>query len=684
LSHRFWTRRFDADPRIVGTTLRLNGQTFTVVGVAADGFNGTSVVAPDIWVPVAMTPVFHPGIRDAGWLQVAVGGRLKPDVTFKEAAAEIDTFGHTLPAMQRKRVVMRPFGARVEAGAPGLRLVTASPIPGNLRTILAGFLALLIGLVSIVLIIACANIAGVLLARAAARRREIAVRIAIGAGRSRLIRQLVTETTLLFLLGGAAGVLLARLLTSMVIALLPAFQQPVALSLPLDARVAAFTLVVSLIAAVLSGLAPALHASRTDVLSALNADAQGPLDRMRLRSAFVIAQVAFSIALVVAAGLLVRALDRVSVSDQAIDPQGVQTVSIDLGLAGYNSTTGPLFARALAERVRALPGVQAASIADRLPRGGNFQSMADEGLVVPGVTPPHGLPFFMVSWSEIEPGYFTTLRIPLVAGRDLNASDTATSQRVVVVTESTARRLWPGRDAVGQYLIWQRGRPDIPSSTPPQMTKLLVVGVARDLKGGGKPRGETPALAIYAPLQQRYMPGFTVFARTSEGSRTLNAIRAVVASMDPNLPVLAAGALEQQLLAPPVIQLQVAASVSGSVGLIGLLLAAIGLYGVTAYNVARRTREIGIRIALGAERGDVVGMVLRQGMTLVAIGSAIGLLLAAGVGRLLRSMLFGLPTLDPLAFGGAVVLFAAIGLLACYVPARRATRVDAMEALRYE
>jgi predicted permease len=684
LSHRFWSRRFNADPTIVGTTVQLNGQSFTVIGVAAEGFTGTSVVAPDIWAPIAMTSVFHPGTTaPARGLRVAAGGRLKPGMTLRDAAAEIETLGHTLPSMRLSRDVVTMSGSRT-TGAAGLRLVTASPIPGNIRPLLAGFLALLIGLVSIVLVIACANIAGVLLARAAARRREIAVRLAIGAGRRRLIRQLVTETLLLFLLGGVAGLLLARILTSTVVALLPAFPQPVALSLPLDGRVFLFTLTVSLIAAVLSGLAPALQASRTDVLSALNADAQGPVDRLRLRSAFVIAQVAFSIALVVAAGLLVRALDRVTLSSQAMDPHGVQAVSIDLGLAGYNNTTGPLFARALAERLRALPGVQSASIADRLPRGNMLSSMPDEGLLVPGMTPPHGLPFFTVSWTATEPDYFSTLRIPLVAGRDFNVADTATSQRVVIVTESTARRLWPGQEAIGKYVIWQKGRPDLPSPTPPTITRLLVVGVARDLRDGGSPRGETPALALYAPLQQRYSPGFLLFARSADGPRALNAMRALVVSMDPNLPIIETGPLDLQLLAPPVIQLQVAASVAGSIGVIGLLLAAIGLYGVTAYNVARRTREIGIRIALGAERGDVVGMVLRQGMTLVGIGSLVGLVLAAGVGRLLRSMLFGLPTLDPLTFGGAAILFAVIGLAACYIPARRATQVDAMEALRYE
>jgi putative ABC transport system permease protein len=682
LSHRFWTRRYHADPGIIGTTLQINGQSFTVIGVAFDAFNGTSVVAPDLWVPAAMSSAINHGI-EPDWLQVMVGGRLKPGVTRQDAAVEIDAMGRTMETFRRMRDRITSSGLR-QPGAMGLRLVGASPIPGNLRNVLAGFLALLIGLVSIVLIIACANIAGVLLARGVARRREIAVRLAMGAGRRRLIRQLLTETLMLFVIGGAAGLLLARILTSMVLVLLPAFPQPVNLSLPLDGGVIAFAIAVSLIAAVLSGLAPALQASRTDVVSALNADSQGPIDRLRLRSVFVIAQVAFSIMLVVAAGLLARALDRVTVGDRGFEPRGVDAVSLDLSLADYTKTTGPLFARSLLDRVRALPGVQSASIADRAPSGGMRTIMGrDEGLLVPGLTPPNGQPFFLVNWTIVEPGYFATLKLPLINGRDFTEADRADSAPVVILAKATAKRLWPGENAVGKYLIWQKGRAELPGSGPVQVTRIPVVGVAREVNGSG-PRGETPPLSIYAPMQQRYASGFTLFVRTSDGHRAINEIRTLIAAMDPSLPIIAAQPLVEQLLNPVETQLQVAASVSGSVGLIGLLLAAIGLYGVTAYTVTRRTREIGIRIALGAERRDLIGMVLRQGMSLVGIGSIADLALAAGAGRLLRSLLFGLPVLDPLTFGGAAVLFAIIGLIACYLPARRATQVDAMESLRYE
>jgi predicted permease len=681
LSHRFWTRRFNADAGIIGTTLQINGQPFTVIGVASEAFRGVGVVAPDLWVPTAMASTIS---RESGpdWLRVMVGGRLKPGVTRQEAAVEIDALGRTLETMTRPREVVTPSGSSRTLGAAGLRLVGASPIPGPIRAVLAAFLTLLIGLVSIVLIIACANIAGVLLARGVARRREIAVRLAIGAGRRRLIRQLLTETMLLFVLGGAAGLLLARFLTSMVMMLLPAFPQPVNVSLPLDGSVIAFAMVVSLVAAVLCGLAPALQASRTDVLSALNADVQGPIDRLRLRSAFVIAQVAFSVMLVIAAGLLARALDRVTVGNRNFEPRGVETVSLDLSLAGYNKTTGPLFARALADRVRALPGVQAASIADRLPSG-DLRGMLGvrEGLLVPGLTPPGGQPFFITNWTNVEPGYFATLRLPLIAGRDFNDSDRADSAPVVILPKATAKRLWPGENAVGKYLIWQKGRTDIPGGGPVQITKIPVIGIARDVNTGG-PRTETPPLSIYAPLQQRYAPDITLFVRTIDGHRAVSGIRTLIASMDPNLPIMSAQPLVDQLLGPVEVQLQVAASVSGSVGLIGLLLAAIGLYGVTAYTVSRRTREIGIRIALGAERTHVIGMVLRQGMSLVAIGSVAGVVLAAGAGRLLRSILFGLPVVDPLTFGGAVILFHRPGGLLHPRTPRDAGRRDGRAPLR--
>ena len=682
LSHRFWSHRFDADPAIVGRTLWLNGRPFTVAGVAADAFRGTSVVAPDLWLPIDATRLLSPG-SSPSHLQIMAGGRLKPGVTRAQAAAEIELLGRAIYEKHPMTAVRLGRGNPI-AIRPGLRLAAASPIPGNLRRLVAGFLALLMGLVSMVLVIACANLAGVLLARGSARRLEIAVRLALGAGRSRLIRQLLAETLLLFALGGAAGLLLARWMTTVLVSrLLPEFPVPVNLSLPLDGRVVLFALAVSLAAALCSGLAPALHGSKADVVSALKAETQGPADRLRLRNAFVVAQVAFSILLVVAAGLLGRALQRVHATDAGFDPHGVELASIDLSLAGYTESTGSAFARALLGRVRALPGVQSAAIADDTPRPGVVRGMFGDTITVPGVTAPNGEASFMTSWTIVEPGYFSTLRIPLVAGRDFTAADRGGEPSVIIIPEAVARQLWPGQPAIGKSVVWQTGHRSGPGGPPLPPVSLQVVGVARDLTSEG-PRGPASMLPAYAPLQQRYTPRLTILARDAGGRRLAADLRGVVQSLDANLPILSARTLEDEITGPVQTQLRVAASVSGSVGIVSLLLAAIGIYGVTAYLAGRRTREIGIRLALGASRAQILAMILRQGMALVAIGSAAGLLLAAAVSRSLTRLLFGVPPLDPLTFGGAALLFAAIGLAACYVPARRATGTDAMDALRRE
>jgi predicted permease len=680
LSHRFWSHRFDADPSVIGRTLWLNGRPFTAIGVAAETFRGTSVVAPDVWLPVDATRFLAPG-SSPSHLQVMAGGRLKPGVARAQAAAEIEVLGRAIYEKHPTIAVRLGRGNPVRIH-PGLRLAAASPIPGNLRRLVAGFLALLMGLVSMVLVIACANLAGILLARGRARRVEIAVRLALGAGRSRLIRQLLAETLLLFVLGGAAGLLLARWLTTVLVSrLLPEFPVPVNLSLPLDGRVVLFAMGLSLVAALCSGLAPALQGSKADVVSALKAGIQGPADRLRLRNAFVVAQIAFSILLVIAAGLLGRALQRVHATDAGFDPRGVELASIDLSLAGYTEATGPAFARTLLQRVRELPGVQSAAIADATPRPGVIGGMFGDTITVAGVTPPNGDPSFMATWTIVEPGYFSTLRIPLVAGRDFTAADRSGAPSVIIVPAAVARQLWPGQNAVGKSVVYQTGRRSGPGGPPLPPVSLEVVGVAKDLKGDG-PRGPASMVQAYAPLQQRYTPRLTIMARDAGGRRTAADIRGVVQSLDANLPILSARTLEDEITGPVQTQLRVAASVSGSVGIVSLLLAAIGIYGVTAYLVGRRTREIGIRLALGAHRGQILGMILRQGMALVAIGSAIGLLLAAAASRSLTRLLFGVPPLDPVTFGGAALLFAAIGLAACYVPARRATRVDAMNALR--
>jgi predicted permease len=665
LSHGFWTRRFDKDPTIVGRTLRLNGHPFTVLGVAAEGFHGTGVRALDVWVPMGMvgTVTSRGTLADRGARGFLIGGRLKASVSIAQAAAEIDVIGKTLEHEYQE-----------QNRRTGLRLLASSPVPGNVGPIVA-FVALLTVIVSFVLIIACANVAGVLLARAAARRQEMALRLAIGAGRARLIRQLLTETVLLFVLGGVSGLLLAWGMTSVLVSRLPTLPFPVAVSLTLDGRVFAFTAGLSLVAALLSGLAPALDASRADLLSGLKNDA--PLGgRRRLRYGVVIAQVAFSIVLLIGAGLFIRALHRSASIDPGFDSHGVELISIDLAQAGYTNMTGPPFVRELLDRIRQMPEVQTATIATALP--GGFE-VRREALTVAGGLSLSTEAFVSVDWNVVEPGYFATLRTPIVAGRDFTTADRNGTQPVAIVSEAAARQFWPAQDAVGQYLSQPTWGPQGPSHP---MRTLLVVGVARDIQSSSLIDGVALAW-VYVPFQQQYVSNMTIVARTTRGQRIADQIRPLLAAMNPNLPIVTAQTLDDSValgFAPQ----RVAASVAGSLGIVGLILTAIGIYGVTAYTVTRRTREIGIRIALGARTADVIRMVLREGVALTLIGSAIGVVLAAVLSRVLAGFLFGIPPIDPITFAATTVLFAAISLTACYVPVLRATHIDPKQALRYE
>ena len=663
LSHLFWTRRFNKDPAIVGRMLMINGHPFTVVGVASENFNGTGIRALDVWVPLGMVAAVTTSeastLTDRAARRFLIGGRLKPGVSTSQAAAEMDVIGQTLEREYQE-----------ENRQTGLRLLASSPVPGNGGPIVA-FVALLTGIVCLVLIVACANVAGVLLARATARRKEMALRLAIGAGRARLIRQLLTETVLLFVLGGTAGLLLARVTTSLLVSRLPTLPFPVALSLPLDGRVIAFTAGLSLIAALLSGLAPALDASKADVLSGLKNDT--PLvGRLRLRHAFVIAQVALSIVVLIVAGLFVRALHRSASIDPGFDSHGVELMSIDLAQAGYTNMTGPHFVRELLERVRQLPGVHTATVAGSLP--GGFEARR-EALTVPGGSAS----FVSVDWNVVEPGYFATLRTRISAGRDFTIADRDGTQPVAIVSEAAARQFWPGQDAIGKYLSQPTWGPQGPTSP---MRTLLVVGVASDIQTSSVIDGLARA-CVYVPLQQQYGSNLTIAARTTGGQRIADELRTLLASMNPNLPILTAQTLDDSValgLAPQ----RVAASVAGSLGIVGLMLTGIGIYGVTAYAVTRRTREIGIRVALGAQRGDIVRMVLREGLSLTLIGSAMGVIVAGVLSRVLAGFLFGIPPIDPITFVGTTVLFALISLAACYVPVRRATLVTPTEALRYD
>jgi predicted permease len=667
-SHRFWTRRFNSDPSIVGRTVDINGTPFTVIGVGPEGFQGTTVLSDDLWVPMNMIATVNLS-RDAGvlgrrasvWL--VMGARLKPGVTLRQAQAELETIG---------RALEREYPD--ENRGKGLRVAALAPIPGNSAPVTA-FITVLMGIVGLVLAIACANVAGVLLARATSRHREIAVRLAIGAGRWRLIRQLLIETAVLFAIGAIAALGVARVMTTLLVSMLPTLPLQVDVSLPLDGRAVAFTGALSFVAAILSGLAPAFHASRTEVLPGLKAEVAASPAKQRLRNAFVIGQVAFSLVLVVGAGLFVRALGRAGAIDPGFDARGVELAALDLSLAGYTDQSGAAFGRALVDRVRSLPGVQSATLARLVPLGGSRFGLG--GLRVPGQTPPNGRQFLEADWNIVEPGYFATLRAALVAGRDFSAADRANAPWVAIINETAARQFFPGRDPIGGVMLQQTGAP----GTPDAERSLTIVGVARNSKN--QSLSEPPRPFVYVPFQQQYSPRMTIVARSTNGQRLASELHNAVAALDPKLPLVGSQTLEDYTSIGLVPQ-RVAASVSASLGIVGLLLAAIGVYGVTAYMVSARTREIGIRIALGAQPGSVLRMVLRHGLRLTLVGAAIGLVLAAAAGQFIVSLLMGVAPIDLATFAGAAALFAAIGVAACYVPARRALRINAIEALRYE
>jgi predicted permease len=475
-------------------------------------------------------------------------------------------------------------------------------------------------------------------------------------------------------LGGVAGLALAQGMLALLLTLLPAFAVDVNISTPLDRTVVTFALVLSSVAAVVSGLSPSVHASRSDVVTALKDESQGPTDRLRLRQAFVVAQIAFSIALLVVAALLVRGFNSQAGASHGFDSENVDAMAIELSQAGYTSATGLAFAQRVIAAVRAQPGVESVSIGDRPPEPGrrSFGSVQ-----VPG-GPPEGRRFF--NWTLIAPEYFKTVRMPLLKGRDFTEADRDGAEAVMILGEAAAKRLF-GRtaDAVGRYVTVQstlRGA----GSSDPIPTPVRVVGVVRDVRFGPE-----PSLAVYVPLAQRYAPALTVLVRrTRPEAAPAAAFRQLVAALDPNVLVLTVGPLAALGSGPVQAQLRIAAAVAGSVALIGLCLASIGVYGVTAYMVSQRTREIGIRLSLGAAGSHVVWLVLGQAMRLVILGSALGLVFAIAAGRLLARSRFGLPGFDATVLLGAIVGFAVVCLFAFAVPVGRALRINALEALRYE
>jgi len=662
LSYDCWQRRFGGDAHMVGQTITLNNHSFSVIGIAPPAFNGTVLfLAPEIYVPMMMSKQIAPAStwldnRSSGSLFAV--GRLKPNVTVAQAKAAFEAlavqFGRAYPGEEKLRFTFTPPGLLV----PFVRNGTL------------GFAGVLSAIVGLVLLIACTNLANLLLARAAARRKEIAVRLSLGATRFRLVRQLLTESTLLALAGGVLGVLVAWWLVDSVVALQPPLDVPLTIDLRLDWRVLSFTLLVSLITGVLFGLLPAWQATKPDLIPALKDEAgsSGPR-RARWRNSLVVAQVALSLVLLVAAGLVVRSLQQVQMLGPGFEVERVVTASFDLKLQGYDKARGAAFYRQLLPRLAALPGVQAVSATGYLPLNmdSNYNPIYAEGQPF---TRDADLP--LLATNTAWPRYFETMGIPLLAGREFTLADDKEETRVVIVNESFVRRFFPGQNAVGKRL--RQGGPDKPF--------WEIIGVARDSKYFSL--GEDAQPFVYFPLARDYKGDVALLLRTTGEPQTLlNAVRHEVRQLDANLPLYEVKTLREHLRLA-LFPLRAGAWVAGGFALLALLLAGLGLYGVMSYATAQRTRELGIRLALGAQTGDVLRLVLRQGLMLALLGLALGLAGAFGVTRLMTSVLYGVSATDAATFGGVTLLLSMVVLLACYVPARRATKVDPLVALRTE
>jgi predicted permease len=674
ISHALWEKRFAGARDVLGSSISLNGVPFTVVGVAPPGFSGlTRGLVADLWVPAAILPRILPGNDDMtnrGSRSFFLMGRLNPGADLAQAQARFRVIARQLhqsyPA-QWTDVHSRP---RVITLVPESR---ARVFP-QARGTLLGVFALLMTVAGFVVLIACANVAGLLLARGSTRRREIAIRQTMGATRGRLVRQLLIESLLLALAAGAGGLFLAMWGTRLLGSFRPPLPVPFRLDLAIDARVLGFTLALAVLTGLIFGLAPALAASRPELIPSLTnapgGNAAG-IGRHRLRSGFVLVQVALSVLLLVGAGLFLRSLRNATVIDPGFVPENVLIGSVDLRLAGYNSVAGAAFYRQLLERVRAMPGVVDASLADELPLG---LGGSRRGITIEGYTPRAGEDMEVYT-ATVASDYFRTMRIPILRGRGFADSDAEGAPRVVVVNQAFARRYWPGEDPIGRHIqMGIRNRPGTPW--------WEVVGVARD--GKYLSLGEEPLPFFYLPLAQFYRSSTSLVVRTHGAPLSLlPAVRDEVAGLDKSLPLTGAETLVDHT-GLSLLPARLAGAVLGAFGVVGLLLAAMGVYGVMAFAVAQRTREIGIRMALGAERREIFRLVVRQGMVLTAVGCAVGLAAAVVLTRFLTSLLYGVSPTDPWTIAAVLLVLAVTALAACYLPARRAMRVDPMTALRHE
>jgi predicted permease len=669
LGYGEWQKRFGGDVSIVGRTITLNGQQFTVVGVMPRGFKGTNAIgAPALWVPYMTYQQTMSGFQlelgrpdQRRGLVFNVTGRLKPGVTVQQADANLKTI-----ARQLEQEYPNENKGRSVTLVP---LAQATINPGfRSNFVVAG--GLLMTIVGLVLLIACANVANLLLARASARQKEIAVRLSLGATRGQLIRQLLTEGTLLAITGGLTGLLLAYWAQGLLWSYRPPFLTADSLDIHPDGRVLLFTIVVSIATGVLFGLAPALQASRPDLVVELKEKTSAPAgsrNPFALRHILVAGQIALSLIALVGAGLFLRSLQNAQKISPGFDVDHLATLSFDLGSQGYTEEHGKQFQDQALARVRSIPGVQSATLASTVPL---FAGGFSRTVFLEGQDASDRRAGKLVQITVAAPHYLETLGISLVRGRALSELDQPNTPSAVVINETMAKRFWPDQDPIGKRFKFFG-----------QTNFQQVVGIAADSKYNFI--GEDPTPYIYQATTQVYQPGVSLFVKAARPSAVLGTVRGEVQQLDRNLPLQNVYTLDDifdQSLWPPRMGASLLAIFAG----LSLVLAVIGIYGVMAYAVSQRTRELGIRMALGASRRDVVRLVVGQGLKLTIAGVALGLIASLALSRLIASLLLDVSPTDVVTFAVVPIVLAAAALGASYIPALRATRIDPLVALRYE
>jgi predicted permease len=668
LSYSLWARRFGSDDKFIGQTITLNGTPYTVVGVAPPGFKGiVSLGRPDIlWIPMTMRDYVLTGQLKAlennrrfRWTSIV--GRLKPQVSVSEAQAAMKTIAAGL----EKEYPRENKGRTVE-----LYSLNESALGINQRRQFSLAGGVLMGVVGLVLLIACVNLANLLLAQAAKREKELSIRAAMGAGRFRLVRQLLTESTVLSLMGGLAGLVVAYWGRNVLWSFRPPFLLDGSIDLSFDTRVVGFTVIVSLLTGLVFGIIPAIKASGTDVNEVLKTGGRaGALGwtHNRLRGLLVISEIALALVALVGSGLFLRSMQNAQQFNPGFESQNLFQMFFDLGALRYDQDHGQQFFRDVIERAKTVPGVASASVSSNgVFRGGISATIFREA----EQTDPNNRGT-LVNLDEVTPGHFETMRIPLLSGRDFTDFDRENTTPVAIINQAMANLVWPGQEPLGKrFAVVQE--PNL----------LQVVGVVGTTVVGQI--GEDPQPIAYFPMRQQYSPAATLVVRTTGNPEALlGAVRTQVQPIDKNL-AFTNGRTVQQILGQGLWAARMGAALLGLFGALALILASIGIYGVLAYSVAQRTSEIGLRMALGAQPRQVLGLVLKQGMLLALIGAAAGVLVALPVARLASGLLYGVSATDPLTYAGITLLLMGVALLACYLPARRATRIDPLVALRVD